>query len=60
MSALADRDNNIGPTSNPQDKQAAGGEENKPQESQQQQPKSMLDHKDLGGNEYVRMEHHWT
>ena len=55
MSALTDRDNNSAQTSYPQqDKQTtAGGEENKPQDTEQSQNKSMLDHKGLGSNECV-------
>lgn len=51
MSALTDRDTNSAPTSNPETKQNAGGEENKPQDSQQY--KSMFEKRSLGGNECV-------
>lgn len=49
MFALADRDSNSTPTSHPQGKQCASGEENnRPQESSSQQHRNVLDHK---GNE---------
>lgn len=50
MSALVDRNSNITSTSNPTEKQAAGGEENKPQDGQPQH-KSMFMNKSLGQNE---------
>ena len=53
MSALADRDSNITPTSNPQERQSAGGEENKPQETQQH--RDVLEQKNGGSNECVHI-----
>lgn len=51
MSALADRDTNLQPTSHPAKKHTMAGEENVPQESQQH--KQVLEQKDADSDGYV-------